>query len=49
MCYVDLSAIDAASLLTLNGSIVLRFFEYDNTVEICTRIMFDFYPGLPHM
>ena len=33
----------------LNGCTVLQRFERDNTVKICNRIMFDFYPGLPHM
>ena len=32
-----------------NGSSVLLRFEHDNTVEICNGIMFDFYPGLPHI
>ena len=33
----------------LNGSIALQRFERGNAVEIRNRIMFDFYPGLPHM
>ena len=28
--------------------VVLQHFERDNTVKIRNRIMFDFYPGLPH-
>ena len=34
---------------TLNGSSVLQCFEHGNTVKIHNGIMFDFYPGLPHM
>ena len=34
---------------TLNGSTVLQHFERGNEVEICNRIIFDFYPGLPHI
>ena len=34
---------------TLNGSSVLQRFECGNVVEIRNRIMFDFYPGLPHI
>ena len=34
---------------TLNRSTALQRFEHGNAVEICNRIMFDFYPGLPHM
>ena len=33
----------------LNGSSTLQRFEHGNAVEKCNRIMFDFYPGLPHM
>ena len=34
---------------TLNGSTALQCFERGNAVEIRNGIMFDFYPGLPHM
>ena len=34
---------------TLNGSIALQRFEHGNTVDIRNGIMFDFYPGLPHV
>ena len=30
-------------------SAVLQRFERSNTVEICNGMMFDFYPGLPHI
>ena len=33
----------------IKGSSVLHCFECSNTVEIHNGIMFDFYPGLPHM
>ena len=33
----------------LNGSLALQCFEHVNAVELRNRIMFDFYPGLPHM
>ena len=33
----------------LNGSTALQRFEHSNAVEIRNGIMFDFYPGLPHM
>ena len=33
----------------LNRSSALQHFEHGNGVEICNGIMFDFYPGLPHM
>ena len=33
----------------LNGSSVLQRFECGNAVETRNRMMFDFYPGLPHM
>ena len=32
----------------LNGSSTLEHFERSTTIEICNRIMFNFYPGLPH-
>ena len=35
--------------LALNGSSVLQHFEHSNAIEIRYRIMFDFYPGLPHL
>ena len=33
----------------LNESAALQHFERSNTVKICNGIMFNFYPGLPHM
>ena len=33
----------------LNESTTLECFERGNTVEIRNEIMFDFYPGLPHI
>ena len=33
----------------LNESAVLEFYEHSNAIEIRNRIMFDFYPGLPHV
>ena len=33
----------------LNGSSALQRFERNNAIEIRNGIMFDFYPGLPHM
>ena len=33
----------------LNGSTALQRFERGNTVKICNGIMFDFYPGRPHL
>ena len=33
----------------LNGSSTLERFEQSNASEIRNGIMFDFYPGLPHM
>jgi len=33
----------------LNGSSMLEHFERSNASEIRNGIMFDFYPGLPHM
>ena len=33
----------------LNGSAALQRFEHGNTVEIRNRIIFDFYPQLPHI
>ena len=32
----------------LNGSVVIQCFKRGNVVEMCNRIMFDFYLGLPH-
>ena len=32
-----------------NGSFAPQHFECSNAVEICNKIMFDFYPGLSHM
>ena len=34
---------------SLNGSSVLEHFKRSNAIEIRNEIMFDFYPGLPHM
>ena len=34
---------------SLNGSSALQGFECSNAVEIHNGIMFDFYPGLPHI
>ena len=33
----------------LNGSSALQCFERSNVVKIRNGIMFDFYPGLPHI
>ena len=33
----------------LNGSSGLQCFKCSNAVKICNRIMFDSYPGLPHI
>ena len=33
----------------LNGSTALQRFEHNNAVDIRNGIMFDFYPGLPHV
>ena len=33
----------------LNGSSTLEHFEHSNVSEIRNGIMFDFYPGLPHV
>ena len=34
---------------TLNESFVLQHFERSNAIEMSNRIMFNFYPGLPHV
>ena len=34
---------------TLNGSSVLQRFQRGNALEIPNGIVFDFYPGLPHV
>jgi len=34
---------------TLNGSSVLERFKRSSAIEIHNRIMFNFYPGLPHI
>ena len=34
---------------TLNASSALQYFKRGNAIEIHNRIMFDFYPGLPHV
>ena len=33
----------------LNGSSAVERFKHGNAIELCNRIMFDFYPGLPHL
>ena len=33
----------------LNGISVLQCFKCNNAIEIHNGIMFDFYPGLPHV
>ena len=33
----------------LNGSSALERFKHGNVIEIRNRIMFNFYPGLPHI
>ena len=33
----------------LNGSSVIRCFEYRGAIRICDGIIFDFYTGLPHI
>ena len=33
----------------LNRSSALERFEHGNAIEIRNRLMFDFYPGLPHI
>ena len=33
----------------LSGSSVLEWFKCGNVIEMCSGIMFDFYPGLPHV
>ena len=33
----------------LNGSSALERFERSNAIELRNGIMFDFYPGLPHV
>ena len=33
----------------LNGSSALQCFECSNAIEIRNGIMFDFYPGMPHI
>ena len=35
--------------LALHASSALERFEHSNAIEIHNRIMFDFYPGLPHV
>ena len=53
MCYVNTWILDvfytACKSPTLNGSSVLQCFKRDNAIEIRNEIMFDFYPGLPHV
>ena len=34
---------------SLNGSFALQRFECGNMVQLCNGIMYDFYPGLPHI
>ena len=33
----------------LNGSSEIQCFECADAIKICNRIMFIFYPGMPHM
>jgi len=34
---------------TRNGSFALQHFEHSNAIKIRNGVMFDFYPGLPHV
>ena len=51
--YVTLSGIPASSLCamspTIKGIFGLQGFERGNEVNLCNGIMFDLYPGLPHL
>ena len=38
-----------SELPIVNGSFALQHFEHGNVVELHNGIMFDFYPGLPHI
>ena len=33
----------------LSGSSAIRRFKHSNAIEICNRMTFDFYTGLPHV
>ena len=46
---VELCAVVAHMSPALNRSTALQRFKRGNTVEIRNGIIFDFYPGLPHM
>ena len=52
-CYVNTWILDAFYTArkspTLNRSSVLQCFKCGNAIEIRNRIMFDLYPGLPHV
>ena len=47
--YQALMQLCSAMSPALNGSAALQRFKCGNAVEIHNGIMFDFYPGLPHM
>ena len=51
--YVDLSGIPASLLHAMSPAIKgifgLQGFERGNEVNLCNGIMFDLYPGLPHL
>ena len=50
MWFVDCSCIYEARMSpALNGSSAIWRFEHSDAIEICNRIIFDFYTGLPHM
>ena len=48
MCYVNHQVYKAYMSSTHNGNTVLQHFERSNAMEICNKIKFDFYPGVPH-
>ena len=33
----------------INGSSAIQSFKHSNAIEMCNRIAFDFYTGLPHV
>ena len=51
--YVNLSGIPASSLRAMSpaikGLFALQRFQHGNVVNLCNGIMFDLYPGLPHL
>ena len=54
MCWVNSSTLamfiqHVCMSPALNGSSALQRFKRSNASEICNGIMFDFYPGLPHV